>query len=166
MTPPTEQTLFEKILEFVESNTDGNGQLWNDEGLRQICDAHDKRLADAIRGQASALAQMVVDGGEAYEREQKLNEQLASAHAATRDQVEVAQRAVDELERVRALLNKDKAVVLTDNHAGFLLKLVDTVLADPTTPAPLRATICKYMADYQADYVRLPLAAPQQEQTL
>lgn len=42
-----ERGLFEQVLEFVENNTDGNGQLWNDEGLRQICEPFEQRLAEA-----------------------------------------------------------------------------------------------------------------------
>jgi hypothetical protein len=97
MTAPTEQTLFEKIEPFLE-------QLYPDSSwrrkIKEYCTEQDKRLAEAEERIKALIRLMDISQATA----DSLSEQLNSAHAATRDQIEVAQGFSDELERVRALI--------------------------------------------------------------
>ena len=99
MTAPTEQTLFEKIRNQIVKTPFGTDVYI--EPIHAICIEHDKRLADAEKNGLTNAFRVI----EEREKAEALSQQLESAHTATRDQIEVAQRAVDELQRVRKALS-------------------------------------------------------------
>jgi hypothetical protein len=107
MIAPTEQTLLEKLELWLHRDVKAGKWVVAPEAVAIISE-FEQRLADAateINRLQGVCHEDINKYSELWQQNKSLSEQLASAHQAIRDQIEVAQRFSDELERVRSLLS-------------------------------------------------------------